>query len=39
LKNYTNWHKIIEDNRKELDLAYWSYERMLRQLTDIYDRL
>jgi glycosyltransferase involved in cell wall biosynthesis len=39
LKNYADWHKIIEDNRKKLDLSYWSYQRMLGQLTEIYDRL
>jgi len=39
LKDYEGWNRIIKDSRKNLNLKYWSLERMLQQVEDIYDKL
>ncbi|MBL7069179.1 MAG: glycosyltransferase family 4 protein [Candidatus Omnitrophica bacterium] len=36
LGDYKRWISVIEEERKNLDISYWSCERMLDQLDNIY---
>jgi len=37
LKNPDKWSKIMATFRQGFDLGYWSKERMLKQITDVYE--
>ncbi len=39
LDNYDRWSGTIAADRKKMDMSYWSRERMLGQLDDIYRKL
>jgi len=36
LDNYNEWQRMIDMHREELNLSYWSQERMIKQLNGIY---